>query len=350
MVMISDSSIGYKQESTYGTGVTVDRWIEYTAEELTQHNEYVDSDGLRVGGIGVDLSRRILGKVVADGTIETEVVTRGFGTLWSACLGTSTSNLRSGSIYQQRHTPATSDQATPFTVQKGVVEIGGGTVRAHTFLGGCVDSWKLSAKAGEALMLEVDWLFKEMVTATAYASPSYAASARTLGFPHLAVHIGVNGSHALTVPTTTALGSTTASSTPYLNINSIEFAGKNNLDSEGYNSGGAGKRTRAPAFGRREFSGSLTAEFDATSGVTMRDYYLNQSDLHMVATFTSDQDNIAGSGTFAALQVVLPSIRLEGSVPTANGDEVVQTDIPFTAGRNSNQTIYVVCVTADTAL
>ena len=344
MTLQSDCSVGYKVESTYGTGVTVDRFIEFLSEELTQDNEYIDSEGLRVGGIGVDLSRRTLGKVMAGGSLEFEWVTRGLGTMVQAMLGANTSALRSGSIYQQVGIPATTDPMPAFTIQKGIPPVGGGATLPHTFLGCVVDNWSLSAEAGGALTGKVEWVAKEMVTATTYAAPSYVASPRTFAFPHVTISIGVNGTHTLTVPTSTALGSTTA--TALSNINKIEVTGKNNPDDGGFNSGGAGKRTRRPVYGMREFAGSLTAEFDA---VTLRDYYLNQSDLHMVITFTSDQDT--GFGTGAVLQIVIPSLRLKGKVPSSNKGDVIEQDIDFTIGRtSSNSTIYVVAVTADTAI
>lgn len=344
MTLQSDCSVGFKVESTYGTGVTVDRWLEFTEETITQDNEYIDSEGLRVGGVGVDLSRRTLGKVVAGGSVSLEWVTRGLGTLLQAMLGQNTSTLRSGSIYQQVATPLTTDPMPAYTVQKGIPPVGGGTTLAHTFLGCVVDSWSLSCEAGGALMAEVDWVSKEMATGTAYAAPSYVASPRTLAFPHLAVSVGVNGTHALTVPTATALGSTAGSA--LTNISKIEFNGANNVDDGGFNSGGAGKRSRRPVYGLREFGGSLTAEFDA---VTLRDYYLAQNDLHLIATWTSDQDT--GFGANAALQVVVPSVRLEGKVPSSNAGDVIEQEIDFTIGRTASQsTIYVVAVTADTAI
>jgi len=340
----SDCSIGIKAETTYGTGVTVDRFPEFTEEEITQDNEYIDSEGLRVGGVGVDLSRRTLGKVVAGGSLSLEWVTRGLGSLLEAMLGYNVSTLRSGAIYQQVASPLASDPMPSYTIQKGIPPVGGGSTLPHTFLGCVVDSWKLSAEAGGALTADIDWVAKEMVTATAYAAPSYVASPRTFAFPHVTIAVGVNGTHTLTLPSTTALGSTTA--TALSNVNAIEVTGANNVDDGGYNSGGAGKRSRRPVYGMREFGGTITAEFDA---VTLRDYYLNQSDLHMVITFTSDQDN--GFGASAALQIVLPSLRLEGKVPSSNGGEVIEQEIDFTAGRSLNtKPIYIVAVTADTAI
>lgn len=344
MTLQSDCSFGFKKETTYGTAVTVDRFPEFTSESITQDNEYIDSEGLRVGGIGVDLNRRTLGKVVAGGSLELEWVTRGLGTLIEAMLGQNTSALRSGSVYQQVATPLATDPMPSYTIQKGIPPVGGGTTLAHTFSGCVVDSWKLSCKAGEALTASVDWVARDMVTATAYASPSYVASPNTFAFPHFSVRLGINGTNALTLPTSTALA--TSAGPPLVNVSSFEVTGKNNVDDGGYNSGGAGKRSRRPVYGMREFAGSMTAEFDSA---TLRDYYLSQLDLHMLATWTSDQDFAFGTG--ATLQVVIPSLRLEGKVPSSNKGDVIEQDIDFTIGRSASaSTIYLVAVTADTAI
>ncbi len=111
--------------------------------------------------------------------------------------------------------------------------------------------------------------------------------------------------------------------------------------------GGAGKRTRRPEYGLREFTGSFTAELTAA---TLRDYYLNQTSLQIVLTFTSEQA-ITG-GAFATLQVVIPALVLEGEVPTANGGDIVEMDIDFTVldGEVAASPLYLVMVTADTAL
>ena len=45
------------------------------------------------------------------------------------------------------------------------------------------------------------------------------------------------------------------------------------------------------------------------------------------------------------------TLRLEGKVPSSNAGDVIEQDIDFTAGRTSSaSTIYVVAVTADTAI
>lgn len=347
MTLQTDCSIGIKVESTYGTAVTVDRFPEFVEQTLQQSNEFVTGEGLRVGKILPRSARRALGKVVAGGNIELELCTKGLGPFLQAMLGSNTSANRSGSIYQQLAVPAVTDPMPAYTIQAGVPPIGGGTTIAQTFVGAVCDEWEISAKAGEIAMLSTSWVAKEMLTATAYAAPSYIASPRLLTFQHASLVLGVNGTHTLTVPTGTALGSTTA--TP-ANANVTEFSvmGKNNADEGGYVVGSAGKRGRRPVYGMRELSGSFVAEF---TDATLRDYYLAQSSLHAIITLTSDQDDISG-GTYAALQIVIPALTFEGDTPTSNGGDIITQSIDWTGldGEVAASPIYIAYVTSDTAL
>lgn len=346
MTLQTDGSVGLAKESTYGTAVTVTRFLEYTEQGFTDATEFVTGEGLRVGKVVARSSRRSAAKIATEGSLTIEQVTKGTGLLWEAILGSGTSTVRSGSIYQQLFRPAVTDPMPSYTIQTGVPPIGGGTTLAHTFAGCVVDKWELSAEAGGLVELSTDWVGKDLATGTAYASPSYSASASLFTFVHGAITLGVNGTDTLTAPTTTALGSTTPA-TAATNITKISIKGENHVDDGGFVFSSGGKRGRAPVYGLREFMGTITAEFTAA---TLRDYYLNQTSLQLILTFVSTE-LISGS-TYATLQVVIPALVFEGDVPQSDGGDVVSTDIDFTVldGESATYPIYVVLVTADTAL
>jgi hypothetical protein len=346
MPLQTDEQVGLIKDVTYAVSQTPTRFPEFTEASFTQKKEFLQGEGLRVGKVAGRSGRRTLAQEHAEGTLEVELVTKGMGVLLEACLGASTHTLRAGSVYQSVFTAGTGT-APSYTVQTGLAPAGGGAVLPQTFLGMSVDSWELSVDTAGAVMLSMDMVGKELVTATALASASYAANASLYSFAQAAITIGVNGTDTLTAPSTTVLGSTTPA-TPAANITKFSLKGDNHLDDGGVVIGGAGKRTRRPEYGLREFTGSLTAELTAA---TLRDYYLNQSNLQLILTVTS-AENIAGSGTFAALQVVLPSVFFEGDVPTANGGDIVTVDIDFTVldGEVVAQPVYIVLVTADAAL
>ena len=338
-----DSSIGLKKETVFGTGVTVDQFPEFTKETFDRKPKYVQGAGLRVGKRVARSARRVLGEEGADGSITLEAAIKGLGIFLEAAFGTVTNTAvpSATGAMQQVHTPATTDPINSYTIQKGIPPVGGGTTTAYTFPGSTCKSIEFSAKAGDIVEVTTDWQCREVVTATAYATPSYASNADLLAFVHGAVIIG----GTLTAPTTTALATSTQSAAA--NVTDVKLKFSNGIDSGARTFGGAGKVVRKPVLGVAEIEGSLTAEYDST---TLRDAYLNQTDLALILTFT--HTSLIGTGTPVppALQIVVPNIRFEGEVPKATDGSPITQDMSFTGFDNLTATapIYVVYRTTDT--
>ncbi len=151
----------------------------------------------------------------------------------------------------------------------------------------------------------------------------------------------------VTVPTTTALGSSDASAA--VNVRDFTFTYDNGLDTNGWNFGGSGKRSRKPALGKRVGSGSLTVEYDSN---TLRDAWIAGTSLGLILTFKDLSAAISGSN-YPTFQIVAPVIKLGGELPkiTTPGEVVTQT-IPFVVqdGRSASHPLYVAIVTAETAI
>jgi len=122
---------------------------------------------------------------------------------------------------------------------------------------------------------------------------------------------------------------------------------ENNYDGNGMNFGSAGKLSRKKAYGLRAITGQVTAEY---SDNTLRDAYLAQSDLTLMFTLQSLVPITAG--VFPTVQVVIPGIRLDGDLPTANGGDVIATSVGFTGLDNltAASPIYVAVRTPDTTI
>jgi hypothetical protein len=136
-----------------------------------------------------------------------------------------------------------------------------------------------------------------MATDTSLVTPAYTASTTLFHFHGGKIYLG----GTVTMPTTTAAAS---GGTEVAYVRDCQITLNNNLDSNGWNFGGAGKRSRVPAYGRRQVTGQLTAEFDAT---TLRDASLGKTGMSLVLEFTG--------GTNEKLQLVLPKIDLDSNVP-----------------------------------
>jgi hypothetical protein len=337
-----DCSLGLKKETTYGTFAVPDQFLEFTSESLDANLEFTQGAGMRVGSRVDRGGRRVLAKTAPAGSISLEAASSGLGALLEAAFGavTNTEVPTSTGVYQQVHTPKTSDYLDSFTIQKGIPPLGGGATHALSFLGAMCDSIEFSASDGGLLMVSTAWKAQDIVTDESYAAPSYPATLDLFHFVHGKIYVG----NTITKATDTALAS--AAGSELANIRAFSLKCENGLDDAGFNLGGAGKRTRKNALGKAAISGSMTAEYDAA---TLRDAYLNNTDLTLLLTFTLP-DAIA-TDIYPVLQIHVPLIKLEGELPKANGGDVITQTIPFTGLDSlaaSTEPIYVVYRTEDT--
>jgi hypothetical protein len=282
----------------------------------------------------------VLTKEGAAGDIEQEVTSRGLGTLLELLTGTASSTVVAGALYQQLFTLQKSDYLPSATIQKGVPRLGADTVDAYTFKGAVNRSFELSMSNADVLKLKSSWVAREVDTSIAYAVPSYAASQELFSFVGAALTVG----GSVTPPTTTVLA---AGGTSVANVRDFTLTVDQKLDENGWNLGGAGKRSRRPAVQIAEVKGNITAEYDST---TFRDALRGQTPLALVATFQAATDITAGNKP--TFQVVIPDIRFEKELPKSNGGDVITQSIDFTAfdGLVAEHALYIATRTADTAL
>jgi Phage tail tube protein len=270
-----------------------------------------------------------------------ELVTKNLGKLFEAALGSGVSTLIAGSAYQQLFTPTTTDSLPSYTIQVGIPPIGGGAISPQTYQGMVCSGFEISAQNNAIPTAKFDFAGVTMVTATGAITPAYPTGVEIFSFIHGAIKVGTA---ALTVPTTTALAS---GSTSVADIRDFDMTWDNGLDSDGFNFGGAGKRSRKQVLGVRGLTGTVTAEYDND---TLRDAFRNQTDLSLVLTFATT--TLISGSSFPTLQIVVPNIRLEGEMPKASGGAPISQSISFTALDNAvaSAQLYVAIVTSETAI
>ena len=334
-----DSSIGFKKETTYGTPVTPDHFVEFSDEDFNWTPTFDQSKAQRYGRRFDASDRRVKVKDEANGSFTVEALTKGLGAMFEAALGTAVSTVASTPAYQQLITPAANDFLPSYTIQKGVPMLGG-AVQPQTYAGCVCSGFELTAGNAAIPTIKFNWLGQGVDTSTALAAVAYAAGLQELSFAYGAITLG----GVITLPTTTALAS---GGTPVADIRDFNLTFDNGLDGNGFNMGGQGKRTRRPALGLRSAKGTLTAEYDNN---TLRDAFMQQQDLALVLTFQHPTPIV--TTYYPTLQIVMPNIRLEGELPKANGGDVVTQSVGYTTfdNRVSAQSLYVAIVTAETAL
>lgn len=340
-----DAQIGFKKQTDFDTPATVDTFVEFTAEDLDWTIEFAQGAGMRVGQRVDYADRRVPVKYDATGSFTQEIYTKGLGKLVEAALGgTGASNLigGSGSSYQQLFTPTTTDYLDCYTIQKGLPPLGGGTTEAMTLEGMVCSGFELAGVNGGIPTIKWNWMGRNLNTGTALATASYATGVEPMSFVNGNVVIG----GTITVPTTTALGSSSASDS--VNVRDFTLTYDNGLDANGWNFGGAGKRSRKPALGKRVISGSLTVEFDSD---VLRDAWIAGTSLGLILEFQT-ATAISGSN-YPTFQITIPVIKLEGELPkVSTPGEVITQTIPFVVrdGRSASHPFYVAIVTAETAI
>jgi hypothetical protein len=328
-------SIGFGVESTFRTGVTPTRWLEFLGDESLDMTKSVkQGQGTRVGSRVARSGRRVVTSYDYGGDIGVEASSKGMGLFWTWLMGASTSTLVSGTTYQQVHTIG--DNPSSLTIQKGVVQAGG-TVDPITFLGAMCSGFEIAFPNDDIVTVKATVDAADMTTATAYTAPTYPSSPSLFSFVGGSISSGT-----LTAPTTTVAASST---TALANVRGGSIAVDHTLNGGRQNLGAAGKKAKQ-LHGTSGITGKLDVEYDSA---TFRDALIADTPLALVLTWTTATALSAGVET---LQVVLPEIKFDGELPKANGTELITPGMSFTVLDNltAAQPMWVVCRTSDSAL
>jgi hypothetical protein len=337
-----DGQLGLKKESTFGTGVTPDEFYEFNTELFDADLTYAQGNGLRVGQRMNYGDRRVLVKTEVTGSFEMDLLSKNNGKAIEAAFGgTGTSNVVTGSAYQQNFTPTTTDSLSSYTIQKGAPPVGGGSVLAQTFVGCVCTGFTITGGNSTIPTISFDWVGKDLVTATGLATAAYHTNVFPMSFAGGAIGLG----GTLTVPTTTAIGT---GPTATVNVTEFSLTYSNGIDAAGFNFGGNGKLSRKPVLGRRTATGSLTIEY---ADNTLRDLWLAGTSLPLLITYTS---TVAITGAvYPQFSIAIPAIKLNGALPmVTNSAEPITISIDFEVvdDRTAAHPIYVSIVTAETSI
>jgi hypothetical protein len=340
MTTQQDAAVGFKKETTYGTYVAPDKFVEFLSEEFAWEPTFHEGPAMRYGKRMLAGNRRVKTKEQVTGALEVEATTKGLGALFEAALGTATSTVASGAAYQQLFTPTITDPLPSYTFQKGIPLVGGGAAQPQSFTGCVCSGFELTAANGAVPTLKFNWVGKTVDTAQTFVTPSYPAAYELLTFVGGSIRIG----GSVTPPTTTALAS---GGTAAANVTDIDMTFENGLDEGGFFLGGSGQRGRKPVVGLRALTGTITAEYDSN---TLRDAFLAQTDLALVLKFA--HPTVITGAYYPTLEITIPVVRLDGELPKANAGEVITQEIGFTAvdGQSAAHPVYVAIVTAETAI
>lgn len=161
--------VGFKTETTYGTAVTVDKFMPVTrANPGSGVPQRIPRQGISARRVRKPPKK---GRIVINPRLELEVSNKnGIAILFKHMFGgVSTTGTNP---YTHTYTPA-SHIGDSMTVQVGITDAAD-TVQPFTAAGVKIDSWELSCAVGGNLMLSLDCVAQSIVTNTALASASYS--------------------------------------------------------------------------------------------------------------------------------------------------------------------------------
>jgi hypothetical protein len=332
------SSLGIATESVVGTIVSPTRWLEFNSESLHLEKDVVQGQGLRGGGRVARSSRRVVTGRNGVGGFELDLVTNGMGMLFRQMLGSSTSALVSGSAYQQVHVDGPL-LGKSLSIQK-LVEDDAGTKVPFTY-GGCkFTSWSIDCEVGGIATLSVEVDARDESTATAAGTPAYSATAAPFHFLQGSVIKG--GTVSTSSGVTSVTGGTTLAS-----VAGASITGTIPLTTGSDNQRFGNVKREQAENGWWEFGGSLDVDFVSAAEI----YNLFSADTATALTLSFVGTTAISGSVYPTLEIIMPSVRFDGSTPQVGGPELVMLDAGFTAlDDGTNPAIQIRYITSDTSI
>ena len=320
------AQLGMKAETTYGTYVAPDRFLEFNSEGLVFNRETIQSNGIRRGSTMQRTGRWAVNKKGGGGPVELEVATKGFGLLLKHSMGAAAITTPGGATNQRRHRHTFADlDDLSLTLQKGLPDIGG-TTRPFSFLGCVVTGWELTIEVDGLLMFSPTFDAQDMVTTESLASASFASADELFSYQQMA--ITVDGGAA--VPMSLSL--------------SCEHA----LKTDRYFVQSSTLKKRPVMAGRRTLTGSMAFEFES---MTQVNYFLNAAPgAEIPITFEAEGDEIDAGTNNYGLTGTIAEARFDGTLPVVEGPDVITVTAPFEVLDNgTDEELILDYFTTDTA-
>jgi hypothetical protein len=334
-----DAQCGFAAESTWGTAVTVTRFLELENETLTFEPTFTEGVGLRPGVLSKRITRTRRSRKSVAGDVSMEWATKGMGLLVKHMLGSSvtTPTLIAASAYKQVHTP-TGLFGLGLTTQIGKPEPGTGTVIPHTYSGCKVPSWEFMCDDSSNPKLKLSLLGRSETTATALASASYLAGSTVFSFSDTSLKLGGT-------PSTSGGETTIASGTQLAAVaKSITISSESPMDDERFGLGNAGLRSQPLQNNMQTYKVSLDTEYAKTE---LYDPF--QAGTVMAIQFDLTGDVISGSDVYR-LSFIMPACLIKSANPVVSGPDIVRMTVEAEAYSNSvDPTLQVKIVSDESA-
>lgn len=279
---------GFKTESVYGTGVTVDKFAPILNENVDNNIERLVSKGITAGRRTVRTWKP--GASVITGPIALELNNKPTATLLTHMFG----NVVDAGAGPYTHTATPGDlTGKSFTAQFGRPDITG-TVQPFTYSGCKIVDWAISAQVSQIAALTLNISAQAETTATGLAAVSYLSGIAPFVFTEGVIQIA--GAQVAT-------------------CSQFDLKGTNGLNTTRKRLGFATVNQQLEG-ALRDYSGTIMAEFES---LTAYNRYTAGTEAAIVLTFTSGTDVLA----------ITLNARFDGKTPGIAGEAILSQPLPF---------------------
>jgi hypothetical protein len=297
------SQAGLAAESTYGTVVTPNRFVEYATEGMKLSRAFLTSQGLRAGRMYQSSSRRSPTTRSAAGPLSLEFPAQGGGPILNLFHGATVVPVKQGatSAYLQTHPIGATD---PF-LKSVTLQIGkpqdNGTVEPFIYPGTVATAVEFSCQTGGFLETNLTLDSQDENNETSLAVASYPSGQHSFNFTQC--KITVNG-----VELTQARGVT-------LTLNTPKDTGRFYL--------GSTKKAVPLTNAYNGASLSITQDYGSN---TLYELFAAGSIVPVVVSFVGP---VIASTFHEELTFTMAAVGLDGDSPVVSGPAVLQQQIPF---------------------
>ena len=306
------ASIGFAEETTYGTYVAPTRFLEFNKEDLRKTKTTMQGGGLAAGRFADLGSRRVLTTVGGTGSVDLEVTNKSYGLIFKHLLAGAVTSTQQGATAAYLHTFALGDNFGKYlTVQKGVPDVSG-TVRPYSFLGGKITSASFSCEVMGMLTSTLEFDFNDVSEAQSLAAPSYATGIAPFHGGQMQVKLGTYGTEA-------AING----------VKKIDLKFERGVNTERYYASAAGfpaKKAEPIMNDTIKVTGTLTADYHTKA--ELADRFASDASTSLVLQWTGP---LIASTYYETLKIKVPMIFLDSNTPGVDGADVVNTGYDFTA-------------------
>jgi hypothetical protein len=320
---VFDSYIAAASETSYGTAATVNRFFELSKESVSGKWDRIDSKALQQGQRVLSSGRFGVNPKGADGTLDLEVLDKGFAFWLQYMLG----NVAVGTKDANNYTTFTGTIADlsgkSFTLEIGRADVNGG-LNLFQYPGGKIKTWEIKNAVDGILELALELSFqKELIRAGSPATVTYPVGAKLFTWQGGTVTLG-----GTQIP-----------------IHDISVKGNNALKEDRFSIGYGRREPREEKM--REISFDLKGDFE---NLNIYNQVSSATASGALASIVLNWTGVTAGGATPAITVTLPAARIDGAVPHVENAKLPELQMTGKALDPGTGAITVTYYSTDTAI